>query len=238
MFTPERFNEAGLSDKGHYKNINEDAFKACPEIGLWIVADGMGGHSSGDVASQLAVDYISAAVNEGASLEAAIQQAHIEISSVAHQDNKGMGTTVVAAQIIDGLFEVAWVGDSRAYLFLEQKLIQISKDHSLVQELIDRGEITEGQARIHPQRNVISQVLGGGHHVKRLSVGVAVGELKDGILLLCSDGLSGELRDERIAKILAETQSLEAASEKLIASVLALKGLDNITVLLIQAAEK
>ena len=231
----EKFNHAGLSDKGNYRKVNEDAFKACPEIGLWIVADGMGGHNSGDVASQLAVEKISAAVNDGASLETAIQQAHTEISAVVNQDNKGMGTTVVAAQIIDGFFEVAWVGDSRAYLFSEQKLTQISKDHSLVQELIDCGEITEGQARIHPQRNVISQVLGGGHRVENLSVGIATGALKDGVLLLCSDGLSGELRDERIAAILAEITTLEASCEKLIASALALKGVDNMTVLLIQA---
>lgn len=226
-------NSIGLSDKGNYKSLNEDAFKACPEMGLWIVADGMGGHDGGEIASQLAVEHIAIAIKEGISLIDAIQQGHEKICQFAMTENGkiGMATTVVAVQVIDNEFEVAWVGDSRAYLFSEQQLTQLSRDHSLVQELIDKGEISEGQARIHPQRNLVSQALGGHNAIR---VDVVSGLLNDGVLLLCSDGLSNELTNDKITAILAEPTSLKSKAKKLIASVLVLEGVDNITALLVQ----
>lgn len=228
------FSYAGLSDKGNRRNINEDAFKACPEIGLWIVADGMGGHEGGDIASQLAVKNVGDAVKNGFSLEEAIQQVHVDILQLSSSGNGkiGMGTTIVAAQIIGTDFKIAWVGDSRAYLFDDSQLTQLSRDHTLVQQLIDSGEISEAQSRIHPQRNVINQALGGYESGKR-EIGIATGKLNKGILLLCSDGLSGELMDDKINTVLSEKGSLEMKAKKLIASVLALEGFDNITVLLI-----
>ncbi|MCK5356522.1 MAG: serine/threonine-protein phosphatase, partial [Methyloprofundus sp.] len=143
----------------------------------------------------------------------------------------GMATTVVAVQMIANEFEVAWVGDSRAYIFSHQQLTQLSHDHSVVQELIDKGEISKSQARIHPQRHIVSQALGG-HNAIRIDV--VSGLLNDGVLLLCSDGLSNELTDDKITAILAEPSCLKSKAEKLVASVLALEGVDNITVLLIQ----
>ncbi|NOQ35962.1 MAG: serine/threonine-protein phosphatase [Methylococcaceae bacterium] len=202
-------------------------------MGLWIVADGMGGHDGGEIASQLAVEHIAIAIKEGISLIDAIQQGHEKICQFAMTENGkiGMATTVVAVQVIDNEFEVAWVGDSRAYLFSEQQLTQLSRDHSLVQELIDKGEISEGQARIHPQRNLVSQALGGHNAIR---VDVVSGLLNDGVLLLCSDGLSNELTNDKITAILAEPTSLKSKAKKLIASVLVLEGVDNITALLVQ----
>ncbi|NOQ63475.1 MAG: serine/threonine-protein phosphatase [Methyloprofundus sp.] len=228
-----QLNHFALTDKGHYKSINEDAFKACPELGLWIVADGMGGHDGGDIASLLAVNCIATAVQAGKNLSAAIQQAHQEIHQLAITEGgkKGMATTVIAIQFTENKFEIAWVGDSRAYLFKQQQLSQLSHDHTVVQELIDKGDISAAQAKIHPQRHLITQALGGD---KDINVERIEGELTEGILLLCSDGLSNELVDAKITSILSGSADLKEKSEKLIASVLALKGVDNITVLLLQ----
>ena len=227
----------GISDKGNHKSLNEDAFKACPEMGLWVLADGMGGHEGGEIASQLAVEQIAIAIKGGASLVDAIQQAHEDICQFAITSNGkiGMATTVVAVQVITNEFEVAWVGDSRAYLFSHQQLTQLSRDHSVVQELIDKGEISEKQARIHPQRHLVNQALGG--H-KTIHVDAVTGLLNDSVLLLCSDGLSNELTDDKITAILTESSSLKSKAEKLIASALALEGFDNITVLLMQKLRK
>ncbi|NOR79924.1 MAG: serine/threonine-protein phosphatase [Methyloprofundus sp.] len=227
----------GISDKGNYKSLNEDAFKACPEMGLWVVADGMGGHEGGEIASQLAVEQITRAVKGGINLVNAIQQVHEDICQFAMTGNGkiGMATTVVAVQVIANEFEVAWVGDSRAYLFSQQQLTQLSRDHSVVQELIDKGEINERQARIHPQRHLVSQALGGHNAIR---VDVASGLLNDSVLLLCSDGLSNELTDDKITAVLTESSCLKSKAEKLVASVLALEGVDNITVLLIQKVRK
>ena len=227
------FNHIGISDKGNYKSVNEDAIKACPEIGLWIVADGMGGHDGGDIASQLAVDNIFSAVKNGVSLVDAIEQVHQKICQLAmtEQGKKGMATTVVAVQIIDNEFEIAWVGDSRAYLFNQQQLIELTHDHTLVQQLIDSGEISEAQARIHPQRNLVSQALGG---YNPIYVNVIKGLLDNNVLLLCSDGLSNEVTEDKITAILAESPSLKTKAQTLISSVLALNGAANVSLFLIQ----
>lgn len=226
-------NGVSLSVIGNHKSLNEDAFKACPEIGLWVVADGMGGHEGGEIASKLAVELLITAVKEGVCLTSAIHQAHKEIRRVSatNSGKPGMGTTIVVAQVTGNDYEIAWVGDSRAYLFDHQQLTQLTRDHSLVQELIDKGELSEGQAKVHPHRNVVSQALGGNDDIR---VDVVSGTLNDNILMLCSDGLSNELTDEKITAILAEPSCLQFKAEKTISSVLALKGIDNITVSLIQ----
>ena len=228
------FLDAALSVKGNHKGLNEDAFKVSSKEGLWVIADGMGGYEGGDIASQFAVSYITKSVLEGTDLITGIELAHQGICTLAKtSDGKiGMATTVVVAKIVNTEFEIAWVGDSRAYLFEKGQLKQLSHDHSLVQSLIDKGEINEQQAKIHPQRNLISQALGG---KKTLKVDTIKGCLNKGILLLCTDGLSSELNDHKIASILAKPNSLTWKANELIKSVLALEANDNITVLLVQA---
>jgi len=226
------FFDAALSVKGNYKSLNEDAFKASPNEGLWIISDGMGGYEGGDIASQFAVDCVTKAVIEGADLKTGIELAHQGICALAKtSDGKiGMATTIVAAKIVDTAFEIAWVGDSRAYLFKNGQLKQLSHDHSLVQDLIDKGEINKQQAKIHPQRNLVNQALGG---KKMLKIDTVKGCLNKGILLLCTDGLSSELNEDQISSILAKPKSLTWKANELIKAVLALKGDDNITVLLV-----
>ncbi len=228
------FLDVALSVKGNHKSLNEDAFKAMPDEGLWVIADGMGGYEGGEIASQFAVDYMTKVIIDGASLITGIERTHKKICELAKTDNgkKGMATTVVVAKIVNTTFEIAWVGDSRAYLFEKGQLKQLTHDHSLVQSLIDKGEINKQQARIHPERNLISQALGG---KAKLKIDTIKGCLGEGILLLCTDGLSSELSDHRISSILAKPKNLIGKVDELITSVLALEGNDNITVLLIQA---
>ena len=150
-----------LSHVGLRRELNEDTYYANADLGLWLVADGMGGHEFGEVASALAREVIVAKVREGESLETAIRSADEEIIRHSRQRREAlpMGTTVAAVRIQDGRFEVAWVGDSRAYVWNGQ-LCQLSQDHSYVQELVERGAITAEQARSHPHRNVVTQALG------------------------------------------------------------------------------
>ncbi|MCK4493535.1 MAG: serine/threonine-protein phosphatase [Methylococcales bacterium] len=232
--SPALFYDASVSVKGHHKPLNEDAFKAIPDKGLWVIADGMGGYDGGKIASKLAVNYITNVVLEGENLVTGIELAHQEICALAKTayGKIGMATTVVVAKIEDAMFEIAWVGDSRAYLFDNGQLKQLSHDHSLVQALIDSGDINKEQARIHPQRNFVTQALGGKAELK---IDTIKGSLGAGILLLCTDGLSSELNDNSIVSILAKSKSLTWKANELISAVLKLKASDNITVLLIQA---
>jgi protein phosphatase len=226
--------DAALSVKGHCKSLNEDAFKVTPDEGLWVIADGMGGHEGGEIASQFAVDYITKAILNGENLVTSIALAHEEIYELAktNEGKMGMATTIVVAKIVGNQFEIAWVGDSRAYLFKKGQLTQLTHDHSLVQKLIDKGEINEQQAKIHPQRNFVSQALGGKN---KLKIDTIKGSLDKGILLLCTDGLSSELDNHKISSILAKPKDLTWKANELIKSVLALKASDNITALVIHA---
>jgi len=227
------FTDAALSVIGNHKSLNEDAFKASADNGLWVVADGMGGYAGGEIASELAVTHITHAVNSGLSLVDAIKQAHEKIFRLASSlaGKKGMATTVVAVKIVDSTFEIAWVGDSRAYLFEEGQLTQLTHDHSLIQELIDKGNINEQQAKIHPQRHLLSQALGSKTPPK---IDCVHGQIEKGILLLCTDGLSSQLSLTRIVTILKKSKPLSWKANKLIKSVLKTNGNDNITALLIQ----
>src|SRR3546814_9909623 len=151
-----------LTHVGLRRELNEDTYYGDSEMGLWLVADGMGGHEYGEVASALAREAIVREIRQGTPLPQAIRIADEEIirASRKRSDSLPMGTTVVAARITGNRFEVAWVGDSRVYLWHEQKLAQLSQDHSYVQELISQGTISVDQARTHPHRNVVTQALG------------------------------------------------------------------------------
>lgn len=227
-----------ITDTGVERDHNEDNLLVLPDYGLWIVADGMGGHEGGEVASKLAVETISELVKKGQNLTKAIEKAHEAIIKAARQGegNKGMGSTVVAMKISGLDYEIAWVGDSRAYLF-DGALKQLTRDHSFVQNLLDSNAITPEEAHEHPQKNVISQALGA-EDLKKLQVDSIKGRLYKGQrILLCSDGLTGELDDGQISDILQQEGEDQALVEQLVQTAKDSGGSDNISVILCSAPE-
>jgi serine/threonine protein phosphatase PrpC len=196
----------------------------------------MGGHEFGEVASALARDAVVREVRGGKPLAEAIRNADEDIikHSRRRSDSLPMGTTMVALKVADNKFELAWVGDSRAYLWNGQ-LRQLSSDHSYVQELIDQGAITAEQARSHPHRNVVTQALGV-TDPDSLKVETLSGELRPGFqILLCSDGLTEEVDDGTIATLLGNAQfSAQECVDHLVAAALDGGGSDNVTVILLR----
>lgn len=224
------------SHVGLRREHNEDTYYADSSLGLWLVADGMGGHEFGEVASALARDTVVREVRNGRGLADAIRRADEEIIAHSRRRAEGlpMGTTIAATRIDGNRFEVSWVGDSRVYLW-NGHLMQLSQDHSYVQELIDQGAITSEQARSHPHRNVVTQALGV-TDPESLDVETITGELKPGMqLLLCSDGLTEEVSDADIEDVLGRKElSAQECVEHLVMAALDGGGSDNITVLLLR----
>ena len=225
-----------LSHVGLRREHNEDTYYGDGELGLWLVADGMGGHEFGEVASALARDTIVREVRAGRPLAQAIQAADEEI--IKHSRRRAealpMGTTIAAVRVHNDRFEISWVGDSRVYLW-NGELRQISQDHSYVQELIDQGAITAEQARNHPHRNVVTQALGV-TEPQSLKVETITGEFKTGMqLLLCSDGLTEEVDDVSIAQVLSKRDlSAQECVDQLIVAALDGGGSDNVTVVVVR----
>jgi protein phosphatase len=221
---------------GYKYTINEDAYASYPEQGLWVIADGMGGHNNGKIASNIAVEQVCQDIKNGLSLNTAIQNTHKAILFAGIQDieKQGMGSTIVVLKIQNNVYEIASVGDSRAYVFSNNQLKQITFDHTLVQELISQGKITPEQAKIHPDRNILLQALGSVNH-DEVKVDIFTGEIDRGdMLLLCTDGLTNRIQDYKIENILKHSESLRQAIDSLIQSALAFGGRDNITVILVQ----
>ncbi|MGI9289094.1 MAG: PP2C family protein-serine/threonine phosphatase, partial [Pseudomonadales bacterium] len=211
------------------------------EKGLWLIADGMGGHAAGEVASAIARDTIAEAFGGGTPLCDAVQKAHSAILQAV--DDKigapGMGSTVVALQSKKDGYEVAWVGDSRAYLWSpnepESPLNQITTDHSYVQMLLASGAIKEEEVAHHPDKNIITQCLGV-QDIGQVKVDSVHGNWQQGQwILLCSDGLNEEVDDNTITEILAQASNPGDAVDQLIARALESGGHDNVTVQVIAA---
>ncbi|MFK7828579.1 MAG: PP2C family serine/threonine-protein phosphatase [Congregibacter sp.] len=227
---------AARTHPGLRREKNEDNYAADAELGLWVVADGVGGHSNGEVASAIACEIIRNDVEDGKTLCNAIEHAH---KSVLHEIAKrdaasNMGTTVVAMRMHQDEYEVAWVGDSRAYLY-DGKLRQLTRDHSAVNDLLDSGAITPEQAKGHPQRHALSRSLGVSD-TNASAVSSITGTLRSGAqVLLCSDGLTDELNDAAIENELALNDSPEAQAEALLGAALAKGGRDNLTILVVGA---
>lgn len=225
-----------LSHVGLRREHNEDTYYGDVDLGLWLVADGMGGHEFGEVASALARDAVVREIRAGRSLSESIRSADEEIirQSKRRAESLPMGTTMVALKIVENRFELGWVGDSRAYLWNGQ-LRQLSSDHSYVQELIDQGAITPEQARTHPHRNVVTQALGV-TDPENLKVETISGELRPGYqILLCSDGLTEEVDDATIGSLLAHNElSAQECVDHLVSAALDGGGSDNVTVLLLR----
>ncbi len=220
---------AAQSVAGRVRGHNEDAVLCLPELGLWAVADGMGGHECGEVASALALDTLRQSVVAGSGLESSIHAAHQAIlAAVQEEGGRRMGSTVVAVRFVDADYEVAWIGDSRAYRISLDGIERLTRDHSWVQAMIDAGELSLDEARQHPRRNIVTQCLGQGEQA--LEVGRVQGSLAPGeLLLLCSDGLTGELTDEQIQDVCAGAATLDELVDELIGLANRLGGKDNIS---------
>lgn len=219
-----------------YKYTSETPVGNLPN--LFILADGMGGHNAGDYASRYTVEMIvdsvrnSSDTSPAAIIRQAIGRANQAVMEKSRTDIdlEGMGTTVVVATVQDRELCVANVGDSRLYLVCRESLTQITKDHSYVQEMVRRGEISPEAARLHPDRNIITRAVGGGYGIE---VDFFEVELKEGDqILMCSDGLTDMLEDEEIFEIINEKQNTEDAVRELIEAANDYGGNDNITVIL------
>jgi len=223
-----------LSHVGLRRDLNEDTYCANAELGVWLVADGMGGHEFGEVASALARDAVLEAVRAERTAADAIRYAGHTVAAYSQGRRSAlpMGTTIAMAQTHANQYEVAWVGDSRVYLW-DDGLRQLSHDHSVVQELIAQGSLTSDQARSHPHRNVVTQALGV-TDPDSLRIGMAQGEWRRGQqLLLCTDGLTEHVPDLRIGQILGRSElSAQEMVEHLVFCALRGGGSDNITVVL------
>ncbi|ACR10715.1 protein phosphatase 2C domain protein [Teredinibacter turnerae T7901] len=232
-----------VTDVGLQRNNNEDCHISLPLQGLWVVADGMGGHAAGEVASSIACNTLREAFLGGASLADAVQTSHKAILDAADAGvgGAGMGSTVVALASSQDRFQLAWVGDSRAYLFTtssETPFRQLTKDHSYVQMLLDSGAITPEEFTTHPEKNIITQCLGA-LDLPEVNVGLFDAQWQPGDwLLLCSDGLTDAVSDDDIAASLKQANSVAAATAALLEAALKNGGRDNITIQLIQAPNK
>lgn len=233
-----------VTDVGRKRKVNQDyVYVSDQPVGnlpnLFVVADGMGGHNAGDFASSFAVKIVVEAVKTDADynpvkiIRHAIETANDELINQAERyaSMAGMGTTIVVTTIVGNYVYVANVGDSRLYL-MDSKLRQITKDHSLVQEMVRLGELREEEARNHPDKNIITRALG----AKR-GVNIDFFDLKlepGSQILMCSDGLSNMLTDQEMEEILRGSDSLQKKGEKLIELANENGGRDNIAVILIE----
>lgn len=228
---------ACTTHKGRIRDLNEDSYCAHPEQGLWLIADGMGGNQGGEIASSLVVQEVHNQLNRGVPLRQAIAMTHQAIKASTREGHgaRGMGSTVVALKFDQFRYEVCWVGDSRAYLWDNGSLVQLTRDHSYVQELVDSGIITDAEALHHPQRNVISRALGL-EALDQVHVDSAAGDLFRGErILLCSDGLTSEVTDNEISEILALQESCQVTVDLLVQKTNAKGGRDNVTTILVEA---
>ena len=248
-----RIRASGLSDVGRARTHNEDCFGIDPEHRMFVVADGMGGHNHGEVASRIAVKAIQEFVEQTAEndttwpfvydarlqrhsnrLKTAIRMAHDKVLRAIRHDGSliGMGTTVVGFLLKGRVAAVAHVGDSRVYRLREGRLELLTQDHTWVNEQVVAGYLSAEQARAHPLKNVVTRALGGESEVV---VDVREVEVMAGdVYILCSDGLTTMLSDEEIERRLLEPVSVEEVCRNLVRDANAKGGLDNITVVLIQ----
>ena len=234
---------AGRTDVGVIRSGNEDSYLMVPDRGIFVVADGMGGHAAGEVASDMAVHYVARELDSlrGLSdeqvaerMRGAIRTANGAIfqRTLTEHDKRGMGTTVTALTLFETRFLIGQVGDSRAYLLRDNKLSQLTKDHSYVQEQVDAGYLTPEQARTHPYSNVITRCVGANSDVMP---DIYVGAVKPrDLFLLASDGLTGMLEDYQLAELLAPDRNPEEEVDSLIAEANRRGGLDNITAVIVR----
>lgn len=242
----------GASDVGRIRSLNEDSFciyglDEGKEPGFCVLSDGMGGHNAGEVASQKTVQFIVETMRDKLDLSKdvipteiknAIKDANVRVFQMAasNQSQYGMGATLVLAVVLDTIIYLANVGDSRAYAYRNGELMQITKDHSVVEEMMANGSITPEEAKVHPQRNVITRAIGTDPSVEPDLF--EYDYLPGDTLLLCSDGLSGMVDDEKIIEILGSNESAKEAVSALIKTANENGGQDNITAICIHFTQE
>lgn len=224
------------TDIGCVRDHNEDSLVVAPP--LFAVADGMGGHAAGEVASEIAVRTLSNLAPSTPDTEAlsnAVVSANYAVINAAQEKGRqGMGTTLTAAVLEKERLAIAQVGDSRAYLLHQGHMQQLTRDHSLMADMIEAGELTSEEARVHPQRSVITRALGSDPDMQPdlYELNVSAGDR----LLLCSDGLSSMLEDHEIEHILLRTRDPQRCASVLVNEAIAAGGHDNITVIVVDIA--
>ena len=227
------------SDAGNVRELNEDyaSFIEDERFKIYLVADGMGGHNAGEIASKLAVKSIIRYLLEHSEedenlLLNAVKYANNEIYEISQKNDKckGMGTTITGCFIKGDMIQVVNVGDSCCFSIKDNEIKKVTKDHSWVQELIDAGAITEEEGRVHPKKNIITRALGTNSSVKIDILNIDKSE--SSMFLLCSDGLSNEVRKEEMIEIVNKCKDFNEACEKLVDLAKSRGGKDNITVLL------
>jgi serine/threonine protein phosphatase PrpC len=235
-----RLASAAATHAGKVRKVNEDAFLERPDLGLWAVADGVGGAAQGDRASRLVVEalgrvhapaaaapFLAEVCDRLKSVNGQLQQ-----EAAAHGGDRLSASTVVALLAFGQHFACAWAGDSRLYLLRDYRLQQISRDHSEVQEMVDRGMLTPEQARTHPHANVVTRAVGAHDN---LVIDMVQDRLRrDDVFLLCSDGLTKMLEDREIAALLGGDRPIEIAVEMLLDAALERGASDNVTVVGVQ----
>jgi protein phosphatase len=247
-----RVRSAGKTEVGCVRKHNEDNFLLAPDLGLFVVADGLGGHAAGEVASRIVVDKIDQFIThsaeadrtwpvdydlalsyDGNRLKAALLMADkgIQRDIQDNPERESMGSTVVACLVKGDLATFVHVGDSRAYLLNAEGIRQVTQDHSWVAEQVANGVLTPEEARRHPFRNVITQALGNGGDLEVAIKEVHVAELDR--ILLCSDGLSSMVQDNEILEIIQNAKDVDEAAEQLVGRAMENGGEDNITVVIV-----
>ena len=236
----------GASHIGKVRTENQDRiFFHDQPVGnlknLYIVADGMGGHKAGDYASRYTIERVVASVSRNAGdepvsiIKEAINKANELLVAESREDEakRGMGTTLVVGTIIGNKLFVANIGDSRLYIVGgTEQIRQITRDHSLVDEMVRMGEINADEARVHPDKNIITRAVGAADHVEADFFEVELCE--DDRILLCTDGLTNMVRDKEICDTIRQNDNIETAASQLVAMANANGGRDNITVMIIK----
>ncbi|MBI1179379.1 MAG: SpoIIE family protein phosphatase [Alphaproteobacteria bacterium] len=234
------FRSIGRTHTGKVRPHNEDAFLERTDIGLWVVADGMGGHRAGDVASAMIIDRL-AAVKPPVDGRSFLREVREDLYRVnddlytqgsAQSQARTMGSTVVAVLIYQDFYACLWVGDSRLYRLRRNQLSRLTRDHSFVQQLVDAGEISAADASHHPMRNVVTRALGAHAH---LDVDTCHGPIEAGDrLILATDGVTGVCSDTEIA-LMAGMPDLTEAAERIEATCLERGAPDNLSFVIIEA---
>lgn len=236
------FESASISVPGRVRDYNEDAVLDRAEAALWVVADGMGGHAAGDVASNLIVEELGKLASSGR-LAHMVDQVEQTVLSVNRElrrrsresGDKIMGSTVVFLVGLDGHMVCGWAGDSRAYRIRQGTLEQINRDHSHVAELVERGEITEEEALVHPDANVVTRAVGG---EPRLVLEYSICDQQAGDrYLLCSDGVDKEVMHKHLEELMAADNDAASCAQAVVDAALEAGGRDNISVIIIDLKE-
>lgn len=238
----------GRTDVGAVRQLNEDAFWCDAELGAAIVADGLGGHAAGEVASGVTIEVFEEVVRRRLGPGADLGQAKAMVAEALGGANQrvldliaadggkaGMGSTAVCLAVVGEVCVIGHVGDSRVYLLRGGQALQLTKDHSFVQSLVDSGALSPEEARSHPQRNLITRCIGGDAEVE---VDVTAFDIEPcDTVLLCSDGLCGVVDDEAMKGLIEQASSLDQACERLIAAALDKGAPDNVTAVLVGFGE-